>query len=57
MWDLNYKHLHILFTMQVALFRVVWVVFSFPLSSGVFPFDLTLSNTNISPHLMVFDCD
>ena len=26
MWDLNYKHLHILFTMQVALFRVVWAV-------------------------------
>ena len=23
MWDLNYKHLHIL---QVALFRVVWAV-------------------------------
>ena len=49
MWDLNYKHLHILFTMQVALFRVFWVVFSFPLSSGVFPFDLTLSNTSMSP--------
>ena len=26
MWDLNYKHLHILFTLQVALFRVVWAV-------------------------------
>ena len=26
MWDLNYKHLHILFTLQVVLFRVVWVV-------------------------------
>ena len=26
MWDLNYKHLHILFTLQVALFCIVWVV-------------------------------
>ena len=26
MWDLNYKDLHILFTLQVALFRVVWAV-------------------------------
>ena len=25
-WDLNYKHLHLLFTLQVALFRVVWAV-------------------------------
>ena len=29
MWDLNYKHLLILFTMQVAMFCVVWAVFSF----------------------------
>ena len=29
MWDLNYKHLHTLITMQVSLFRFVWVVFSF----------------------------
>ena len=26
MWDLNYKNLHILFTLQVALFGVVWAV-------------------------------
>ena len=26
MWDLNYKHLHILFTLQVALFCIAWVV-------------------------------
>ena len=26
MWDLNYKHLHILFTLQVAMFHVVWAV-------------------------------
>ena len=26
MWDLNYKHLHILFTLQVTLFHVVWAV-------------------------------
>ena len=26
MWDLKYKHLHILFTLQVALFGVVWAV-------------------------------
>ena len=26
LWDLNYKHLHILFTSQVALFLVVWAV-------------------------------
>ena len=26
MWDLNCKHLHILFTLQVTLFHVVWAV-------------------------------
>ena len=26
MWDLNCKHLHILFTLQVSLFRVVWAL-------------------------------
>jgi len=26
MWNLNYKHLHILSTLQVALFRVVWAL-------------------------------
>ena len=46
MWDLNYKHLHILFTMQVALFRVIWAVFAF---LDAFAFDLTLSITSISP--------
>ena len=49
MWDLNYKHLHILFTMQVSLFRVVWVVFSFLFFLDAFPFDLTLPITSISP--------
>ena len=49
MWDLNYKHLHILFTMQVALFRVIWAVFAFLLFLDTFPFDLTLSITSISP--------
>ena len=29
MWDLSYKHLHIFFTLQVAVFRVVLAVFSF----------------------------
>ena len=49
MWDLNYKHLHIFLTMQVAQFRVVWAVF-FLLSVflDAFLFDLTLSITNIS---------
>ena len=49
MWDLNYKHLHILFTMQVALFRVLWAVFSFLFFLDAFLFDLTLSITSISP--------
>ena len=49
MWDLNYKHLHILLTMQVALFRVVWAVFSFLFFLDAFLFDLTLSITSISP--------
>ena len=26
MWDLNYKHLRILFTLQVALFSVGWAI-------------------------------
>ena len=26
MWNLNYKYLHILFTSQVAQFRVTWAV-------------------------------
>ena len=49
MWDLNYKHLHILFRMQIALFRVIWAVFAFLLFLDAFPFDLTLSITSISP--------
>ena len=49
MWDLNYKHLHILFRMQFALFRVIWAVFAFLLFLDAFPFDLTLSITSISP--------
>ena len=49
MWDLNYKHLHILFTTQVALFRVIWAVFAFLFFLDAFPFDLTLSITSISP--------
>ena len=51
MWDLNYKRLHILFTRQVALFRVVWAVFSFLFFLDAFLFDLTLSiiYTSISP--------
>ena len=46
MWDLNYKHLHLLFTMQVArcLGRFLLSVFL-----DAFPFDLTLSITRISP--------
>ena len=49
MWDLNYKHLHIWFTMHIALFRVIWAVFAFLLFLDAFPFDLTLSITSISP--------
>ena len=46
MWDLNYKHLHILFTMQVSrcLGRFLLSVFL-----DAFVFDLTLSITSISP--------
>ena len=50
MWDLNYKHLHILFTMQVncavsrCLGRFLLSVFQ-----DAFLFDLTLSITSISP--------
>ena len=44
MWDLNYKHSHILITMQVALFCFVWAVFLY-----TFLFDLTLSITSILP--------
>ena len=49
MWDLNYKHLHILFTKQIALFRVIWAVFAFLFFLDAFPFDLMLSITSISP--------
>ena len=48
MRDLNYKHLHILFTMQVGLFRVVWAVL-FSVFLDAFFFDLTLSITSRSP--------
>ena len=48
MWDLNYKHLHILFRMQVALFRVLGS-FLLSLFLDAFFFDLTLSRTSISP--------
>ena len=49
MWDLNYKHLHILFTMQVSLFRVVYGSFSPFCFSRRFSFDLTLPITRVSP--------
>ena len=48
MWDLNYKDLHILFTMQVALFRVVWAGFLLSVFLDASLFDLTLSIISIS---------
>ena len=37
MWDLNYKHLHILFTMQIDHFRITFGLF-FKASLGAHPF-------------------
>ena len=47
MWGLNYKHLHILFTMQVALFRVVWALYLLSVFVDAFLFELTLSISSI----------
>ena len=48
MWDLNYKHLHILFTMQVALFRIVWPFSPFCFSRR-FSLRFKIMKTSLSP--------
>ena len=59
MWDLKYKHLHILFTLQVALFRVVLAVFSFLFFQTLFSlikrYPLLVYRRN--HYSTVFDCD
>ena len=49
MWDLNYKHLHILFTVQVSLFCRCMGRSLLSVLLDAFPFDLTLPITSISP--------